>query len=218
MTTNFSEQFLNEYAPLIMNLLIFILAMLALSIAFRVFLCLAINYDAKARGVKDRTLYTVLSFFFPLVVGIVYLCTRKNCKKIQPKICNNCQTTVDTNTAFCPNCLGAEFTDYLIQDNEKYRKKAKIFLIVGIVFYVIAGVVNASYNIYFDNNAEQFINDLDKYSQYSDDYDNDYYDDYDDGNDFDADGYFDNFGFPNAQNGEGETQFEEIQPDTDITE
>ncbi|WP_296977628.1 hypothetical protein [uncultured Eubacterium sp.] len=180
---------------------------------FRAFICVAVNYDAKARGVKEKTLYTVLSFFFPLIVGIVYLCTRKNCKKIQPKICNNCHTTVDTNSTFCPNCLGTDFTDYLIRDNEKYHKNAKIFLIAGIAVYVVTCVVNVFFNIYFDKNAEPFINDIERYSNYLDNYDDkDDYDNRDYSNHFDADGYFDDFGFP--KDGEEETQPDDVLPNS----
>ena len=52
MTQYYPEHLLNQYSPLIANLLIYLLAISVLSLAFRAFICIAVNYDAKARGVK----------------------------------------------------------------------------------------------------------------------------------------------------------------------
>lgn len=61
MTQYYPEHLLNQYSPLIANLVIYLLVITVLSLAFRAFICVAVNYDAKARGVKEKTLYTVLS-------------------------------------------------------------------------------------------------------------------------------------------------------------
>ncbi len=74
-------------------------------------------------------------------------------------------------------------------------------------------------SIYFDKNAEPFINDIERYSNYLDNYDDeddyDNYDDYDNhdySNHFDADGYFDDFGFP--KDDEEETQPDNVLPNS----
>lgn len=54
-----------------------------LALLFRIFFAISISLDAKEANAKNRTLYSVLSFFFPLIVGIVYACNRDN-KKIVP--------------------------------------------------------------------------------------------------------------------------------------
>lgn len=206
MITNYSNPFLDEYTPFIMNLIIYFVLAFVLSLIFKAFICAAINFDAKARGVKEKTMYTVLSFFFPIIVGIIYLCRRKNCPKIQPKLCNQCHTTVDTKSTFCPNCLGTEFTDYRIQNDVKYHKTSKIFLIIAIVVYVVTCVVNVFFNVYFSDNADKFISDLEKYTDgYSDSYDN--------SDDFDADDYFNQFG---GDDGNSDYEnYDEQQPDFD---
>ncbi|WP_177917757.1 hypothetical protein [uncultured Eubacterium sp.] len=194
-----NSQFLNEYAPLLASIALYFFVTFVLSVAYRTLLCAAVSFDAKARGVKERTLYTVLTFFFPLIVGIVYLCTRKNCAKIQPKICNQCGMTLDTGSTFCPNCLCTEFTDYRIQHDEEYHKKSKVLLIIAIVIYAVTCTVNVFANIYFDKNAEQFINDAEKFS-------NGYFDNFNnDSEDFDD--YFDNFGFEYDEPQETQPQY-----------
>lgn len=158
------------------SLLIYVVLCFIGGILFRTFACLALHNDAKARGVKDATIYTVLEFFFPIIVAIVYLCNRKKAAKIQPKLCNNCRTTVNTNSTFCPNCLGTEFTDYLIPNNEKYHKNAKIFTVIAIVLYVIANIISSIGSTYFTQYSNDF---LDKYG-YNEYYDDDEYQDFED--------------------------------------
>jgi heme/copper-type cytochrome/quinol oxidase subunit 2 len=49
----------------------------------------AVSLDCKARNIKSRVAYSVLTFFFPVIVGIVYACTRKNAKKVNDEPVNN---------------------------------------------------------------------------------------------------------------------------------
>lgn len=176
--------YLNDYGMsdtmnLLGSVMIYFAVYMIVSIAYRTFACLALHNDAKARGVKDATIYTVLEFFFPIIVAIIYLCNRKKAAKIQPKLCNNCRTTVNTNSTFCPNCLGTEFTDYLIPNNEKYHKNAKIFTILAIVIFVVANIVSSIGSKQLQQRSNDF---LDKYGTYGYDeyYDDDEYQDFDD--------------------------------------
>lgn len=176
--------YLNDYGVseavnMLGSVMIYVVLCMIISIAYRTLACLALHNDAKARGVKDATIYTVLEFFFPIIVAIVYLCTRNKAPKIQPKICNNCRTTVNTKSTFCPNCLGTEFTDYLIPNNEKYHKNAKIFTVFAVVFFIIANIVSTVGSQQLEKYSDDF---LDKYGSYdyNDYYDNDDYQDFQD--------------------------------------
>lgn len=168
------------FSDLIKYLIIASIAVIA-SLVMRIFTTLAIGEDAKAIGVKDRTVYMILAFFFPPIVAIVYLCTRKKAKKIQPKMCDLCGLTVDTTTTICPKCSGVLFTDYIIPGNEKHKKNAKLFTTIAAIALSIIVVLNVCSSMM----AESFVNDLRKYSndngysQYFDDYFNDYFDDFD---------------------------------------
>lgn len=184
--------------------LIAALVMLVFAVLVQIFTCLAINSDAKAKGIKKRVLFAVLGFFFPLLITIVYLILRNNLAKIQPKICNNCGLTVDNSANMCPQCGCCDFTDYLIVDNEKNKKKAKGFAITALVMYVI--VLALSIGIQYSGalSTSNFARDKNDYSydndyQYGDDYgdDEDDYDDYDD--------FFNQFGY-------GENDFSQDEP------
>lgn len=91
------------------NIIILYLVSAGLSLLSSLFICLAINSDAKARNLKARKTYAILAFFFPLIVGIVYACTRNNAK------------TLDTP---------------LTTDPKKLVKKSIIYIIVAILIYV----------------------------------------------------------------------------------
>lgn len=175
---------LDQYSINTLLLCFVLFFMVFLGFLISLFTALAINYDAKARGIKNRTLFAVLGFFFPVVVAIVYLIVRKNSRKIQPKLCNHCGLTVDTSVNMCPQCGSFEFTDYLIQDNEKYRKRAKVYAITALImclinltFSVVIQLSGFFYTANFarDKNNYSYDNDY----EYSDDYDDDY-DDYED--------------------------------------
>lgn len=157
--------------------MLIVLGMLLLSLLVGVFTCLAINEDGKALGVKDRKIYAVLGFFFPAITAIVYLIIRKKTEKIQPKMCNNCGLTVPPSINGCPQCGCMDFTDYLIVDNDKHKKRAKCFAVIGVVLYVIMlsfGTLSQFENLF---NISNF--DGDKIYNYDNDYQYEYdYDDY----------------------------------------
>lgn len=169
---------MDEIARLLFGMLGNFAIVCAIYTIFRVLMCFAVYFDATARGVKDKILFTVLTFFFPIIVGIVYLCIRKKTPKIQPKICNNCRTTVNTKSTFCPNCLGVEFTDYLIPNNEKYHKNSKICLIVAALCFALYIVASFSSSNQMQKYADEFSN-VDPYSYYNQ------YDEYDEYEEFD---------------------------------
>ena len=175
----FMQRILNDLSISNRQLLIamlIVLGMLLLSLLVGLFICLAINEDGKALGVKDRKIYAVLGFFFPAITAIVYLIIRKKTEKIQPKMCNNCGLTVPPSINCCPQCGCMDFTDYLIVDNNKHKKRAKCFAVIGVVLYVIMfsfGTLSQFENLF---NISNF--DGDKIYNYDNDYQYEY--DYDD--------------------------------------
>lgn len=195
-----------------LSIMFFVLIFAAfLAIFVSLFTALAINEDAEARGIKNRTLFAVLGFFFPLVVAIVYLIVRNNLKRIQPKICNHCGLTIESSFTVCPQCGSPEFTYYLIPDAEKHNKRAKSFSIVALVFYIIIliiSIVAQFTGLFYTSN---FARDNNNYS-----YNNDYQyngdsDEFDDDNDSDYDDFFNQFG--DGQNdSQNDGQFSEEQP------
>lgn len=185
----------------LIKLAILVLLSSFLSLLVCVLTSVAISEDSKARGIKNRMIFAVLGFFFPIPTATVYLIVRKNAKKIQPKICNCCGISLDNSFAVCPQCGSTQFTDYLIVDNEKHHKVAKITAISAAVLYVIVltiGLYMQFSGMFYTTN---FARDKNNYN-----YDNGYqygfnYDDRDDDDDNDGafdqddlDDYFNQFG------------------------
>lgn len=152
----------------LLSIIIFAVISFVISACTSIFTMLAIGEDAKALGIKKRTGYMVLGFIIPFVGAIVYLCTRKNAKKIQPKMCNICQSTVDNAVSICPVCGCSTFTDYLIKDRESHIKKAKIFMIIAICCYVATSCISI-----VTTNFKDEIDKIENYSYNQDDGDND---------------------------------------------
>lgn len=184
--------------------MIFLLLLASLfSLAARVFLVLAVYYDADSKGIKDKNIYAVLTLFFPIIMIIVYLCVRKNAAKIQPKMCNVCHTTVNTNMTFCPKCLSSSFTDYLVAGSVKKKKQSNLFSVMALLFYICAVINIFTACSVLVQDFDDYIND-DSYS-----YNEHYFDDYDYSDKFNIEEFEKNF---DDYNYDGETTTE-INPD-----
>lgn len=62
-----------------------------LAVLFNILMAVAVELDCRARNIKAKTAYSLLTFFFPIIVGIVYACTRKNAQKISNEPVYNSQ-------------------------------------------------------------------------------------------------------------------------------
>lgn len=153
-------------------------------IAFRVFVVLAIHFSAKSLAVKDETPWLVFGAFFPLVVGFVYLCSRKSLSKTVPKFCTKCGATYPNDQVYCIACNSTDLVDYQIMNKKKYKKNSYMMLVVAVAMIVVfvSSLVQMSTKI-----TDYVINHGDDLSSYFDD---DYKNDYDDFSDFE-DFYFD---------------------------
>lgn len=103
-------------------------------VAFRILIAVAINLDCRAENLAQRKGFTVLAFFFPLIIGIIYAIKRKSMQKAF-KVCSKCGTKADPYANKCPKCGGYMLLEY---KNPK-RKTLKIISIVlcvaGVVLY-----------------------------------------------------------------------------------
>lgn len=150
-----------------------------LILIFRIMFMLAIGFDCKARGNKKQTMWMLLTFFFPLVAGIVYACKRDNAPVVQRR-CDNCGTYVNDTAEFCPNC-GNHIMGSPVRDAEKNQRNSYITFGVSIVSLVVAVILYAvliitAVNTVFDttydalNMFENHYNDS-FFEQFDDDWD-----------------------------------------------
>lgn len=113
-----------------------------LSILSRVCIPLAINFDMRARNLAQRKKLTILSFFFPLIVGIVYAIKRKGMQKAF-KVCSKCGTHADPYAPKCPKCGGYMLLEYK-NPKEKMLKVISIILcVIGVASYCVNEVYAA---------------------------------------------------------------------------
>lgn len=162
-------------SSMMLNFTMFALISGVLSLVGKVLLVIAVGNDAKARGLKSRTAFMILVFFFPLVVGIIYLCVRDSAAKIVPQMCCNCHATLAPEYQQCPNCGGFLLQDYLVPNAVNLKKSAKTCLIIAIICY-IAGSGLYSYSAMrfgadvLDNIIGEDNGEYDNYDEYFDDY------------------------------------------------
>ena len=121
---------------------VFYLVVILCSILVQIFLPLAIYNDAKAHYSKNTVLFTVLSIFFPLIIGIVYLVLRNKPDQVDytllSKNCLGCGAPCNGAEFNCHACGNSQFTElYGAEDTEKRQKKAKGFLIAAIACYAL---------------------------------------------------------------------------------
>lgn len=103
-----------------------------LEILASVAMCLAINLDCRAKNIGNRKIYTVLAFFFPIIVGIVY-CIKRKGEKSALKICASCGQIEPAQRRQCTKCGSLTLVEYK-------NPKAKKLNIISIILCVVACV------------------------------------------------------------------------------
>lgn len=106
--------------------------------AFQICLMLAIGFDCRAKGIKRRAMWMVLSLLFPIPVAIIYACVRKGEERENYKKCNACGAVLDDRVSYCAGCGSNEFTPCDPEKKQKYSQNSKTCLIVSIVSYVVS--------------------------------------------------------------------------------
>lgn len=108
---------------------------LAASIAGSVLVALAVYNDAKSRWNESAVMWTALVGFLGWIPGIVYLCVRNNpLRRIYA--CHNCGWGNPLSARQCGRCGAGLY--YPTEETARLQKKAKTFLIIGLVLWGLA--------------------------------------------------------------------------------
>ncbi|MBQ9516886.1 MAG: hypothetical protein IJI47_01365 [Eubacterium sp.] len=110
---------------------------IAFALLFRAIFAVAINLDCRSRSLKTTSLFTVLSFFFPVIVGIIYAAVRDKAE-VNKKACTACLTQVDGAANQCPQCRCMTFNAVLPPDAAKLAKSGVRLFILSVVMCAIA--------------------------------------------------------------------------------
>lgn len=110
-----------------------------LMIAHRVLMALAINLDCRARNIGARRMFTVLSFFFPIIIGIIYCMRRKGLNK-EYKVCHACGTRTRADQRRCSKCGSINLYEY-------ESPKKKMLTAISIILCVASVVSFAVYEV-----------------------------------------------------------------------
>lgn len=154
--------------------------------AFKICLMLAIGFDCRAKGIKRRAMWMVLSLLFPVPVAIIYACVRNNEEKENYKNCLSCGAVLDERVSYCAGCGCGEFAPCEAEKKQKYAKNSITCLIVSIVSYVLslACILGFYFSAFamLDDTFDGIINNSvlgGSYNHQIDDYDNTYHYGYD---------------------------------------
>ncbi len=112
---------------------------LILPAMFRVLLTIAVFLDCKAKNIAAKASYTIATFFFPVLAGIIYAVKRKTAQKAF-KICKTCGKRVGAHTNTCPSCGGLFLAEYK-------PPKEKLLKTISIILCVIAVAGEAVYMV-----------------------------------------------------------------------
>lgn len=69
-------------------------------IIFHILMAIAVSKDCKAKAIVNSEAYTILTFFFPIITGIIYACKRNNAKSAEEKP-ENANTLAEKSKLFC---------------------------------------------------------------------------------------------------------------------
>lgn len=145
--------------------------LLALPFLFRIFLTVAVFLDCKARNIAAKTSYTIATFFFPIIAGIVYAVKRKSAQKAF-KVCKTCGKRVGAHTNTCPSCGGLFLAEYK-------HPKEKVLKTISIILCVIALISEVAYTAMdLPSEIESVKSIISDDEDYEDEVENEY--DYDD--------------------------------------
>jgi hypothetical protein len=117
------------------------------AIAARVLLALAVNADARSRNLKSATLFAILMFFFPLIVGIIYAAMRDNGEPNE-KYCTSCHLKVDGAAKMCPNCNTMTLAPVPNPNAKELAKKGVTLCVIGIIVFAVSLGASTARTVY----------------------------------------------------------------------
>ena len=156
---------------------VFIVISVIAAVAARVLMALAVNFDCRARNLKSTSLFTALTLFFPVIVGIVYAAVRTTAEPNE-KYCAACNLRFDGSAKICPTCGSASLMPALKPNAKQLAKTGVTLCIIGIIVFVIgfasgtaSGVIAAKTEREVEENYSE--EDIEKWA---DDFVKDYFD------------------------------------------
>ncbi len=177
---------MNMFSGIMQNLMLFYLTLIVSVIfvyGFQICLMLAVGFDCKAKGIKRRAMWMILTLLFPVPAAIIYACVRNGEEKENYKRCNGCGATLVDKVDYCAGCSSNMFTPCEVEKKQKYSSNSKTCLIVSIVSYVVSvacvfcfafnaiSMVDNTLDFGIDSLKDSIIGGAD---DWYDDYDNDY--------------------------------------------
>lgn len=124
------------------------------SIFARILIPLSINLDCRARNLAQRKLFTILSFFFPVLIGIIYAIRRKSLQKAF-KVCSKCGSKADPYAANCPKCGGYMLLEYKNPKAKMLKTISIVLCVVGVLAYSAGEFIGLP--SYIDEIKEQIL-------------------------------------------------------------
>lgn len=108
---------------------------LAVDVAGTVLIALSVYNDAKSKWNPNAAMWAVLVGLLGLIPGIIYLCTRNEpLRRIY--VCQNCGWGNPLSARQCGHCGTVLY--YPTEETFRLQKKAKTFLIIGIILWALA--------------------------------------------------------------------------------
>lgn len=68
-------------------------------IIFHILMTISVSKDCKSKAIINSSSYVVLTFFFPVITGIVYACKRNNAQKAE-ELPENSKALADSSVLF----------------------------------------------------------------------------------------------------------------------
>ena len=128
--------FMNVWTMISGLIALYILVFLA-AVAGSVLFGCAVYNDAKSKWNDNATMWGVLVGILGLIPGIIYLCVRNEpLKRIY--VCHNCGWGNPLSARQCRRCGAGLY--YPTEETARLQKKAKAFLIIGLVLWGLAAI------------------------------------------------------------------------------
>ncbi|NLJ31248.1 MAG: hypothetical protein GX424_06600 [Clostridiales bacterium] len=131
--------------------------MILLLFAERVLIALAAYFDANSKGNRDALMWALLIGFLGPIPAIIYLFVRNSGKTYV--VCPNCGLSHWIHDPNCPRC-GAPNTAQTMPANpyqEQQAHRAGMFLIFGVILFVLAIVAAVAFGIAVASAAVVFV-------------------------------------------------------------
>lgn len=122
-------------------------------ILYEISITVAVVKDSKGRRIKNRSIWIVLTVFFPLICPLIYFAKKKTLESSVSKKCMNCATIYDEDTFLCPACKCVEYNlneihkdEETIRNSKKWSKVAVISFVIAVISFIAVMAITISSN------------------------------------------------------------------------